>query len=142
MSETKQGRESDDSRLQDSNLISSAVIYPTSRSIKQHSLHGSAPSTPWSRGQAALQRLLHDNMATVVSIVSGSSISPCDPCRLGKLTRPHPAVVFDHNKTYALELVVIDLASQAQEPWRCIALPRHSRRVHSILLGVSSQSKI
>ena len=61
-------------------------------------------------GQAALHRLLHDNMATGIGQISGS-ISPCDPCRLGKLTRPHhPAVTFDHNTTYALELVVMDLA--------------------------------
>ena len=61
-------------------------------------------------GQAALHRLLQGNMATGIGQISGS-ISPCDPCMLGKLTRPpHPAVRFDHNTSYALELVVMDLA--------------------------------
>ena len=41
-------------------------------------------------GEATLHRLLHDNMATGLGQISGS-ICPCDPCRLGKLTRPtHP----------------------------------------------------
>ena len=58
-------------------------------------------------GQATMHRLLHDNMATGIGQIS-DSIDPCDPCRLGKLTRPpHPAVPFDHHTTYALELVVI-----------------------------------
>ena len=49
-------------------------------------------------------------MATGVGKIKGGA-SPCDPCKLGKLTRPpHPAVVFSHNTTYALELVVMDLA--------------------------------
>ena len=61
-------------------------------------------------GEAALHRLLHDNMATGIGQVFGT-VSPCDPCKLGKLTRPpHPAVAFNHNTTYALELVVMDLA--------------------------------
>ena len=38
-----------------------------------------------------------------------SSVSPCDPFRLGKLN-PHPVVPFDHHTMYALELVVMDLA--------------------------------
>ena len=62
------------------------------------------------RGQAALQRFLHNSMATCMDQISGTSISPCDPYHLGKLTRPHPAVAFNHNRTYALELVVMDLA--------------------------------
>ena len=37
-------------------------------------------------GQAALQRLLHDNMATSVSIILDTSVNPCDSCQLGKLT--------------------------------------------------------
>ena len=66
-------------------------------------------------GQATLQRVLHDNMATNVNIILGTSVSPCDSCLLGKLTRPsHPAVVFDHNTTYALELVVMDLTGPAK----------------------------
>ena len=65
-------------------------------------------------GQAALHRLLHDNMATGLGQITGS-VSPCDPCRLGKLTRPpHPAVPFDHHTTYALQLVVMDLAGPVQ----------------------------
>ena len=61
-------------------------------------------------GEVALHRLLHDNMATGIGQVVGTA-SPCDPCKLGKLTRPpHPAVAFSHNTTYALELVVMDLA--------------------------------
>ena len=36
---------------------------------------------------------------------------PCDPCKLGKLTRPpHPPVEFSHGTTYALLLVLMDLA--------------------------------
>ena len=61
-------------------------------------------------GEASLRRLLKEDMATGVSPVSGN-ISPCDPCRLGKITRPpHPAVDFSHGTTYALQLVVMDLA--------------------------------
>ena len=49
-------------------------------------------------------------MATGLGQVSGA-VSPCDSCQLGKLTRPpHPAVSFSHGTTYALELVVMDLA--------------------------------
>ena len=49
-------------------------------------------------------------MATGLGQVSGA-VNPCDPCQLGKLTRPpHPAVSFSHGTTYALELVVMDLA--------------------------------
>ena len=60
-------------------------------------------------GEAALSRLLKEDMATGVSLVFGN-ISPCDPCRLGKLTRPpHPAVAFSHGTTYALQLVIMDL---------------------------------
>ena len=62
-------------------------------------------------GQAALHRLLHENMATGVSVKSGSNIGTCDPCQLGNPTRPpHLAVAFDHGTTFALELVVMDLA--------------------------------
>ena len=61
-------------------------------------------------GEAALRRLLKENMATGISPVAGT-ISPCDPCRLGKLTRPpHPPVEFTHGTTYALQLVCMDLA--------------------------------
>ena len=61
-------------------------------------------------GEVALRRLLKEDMATGVSPISGT-ISPCDPCRLGKLTRPpHPAVDFSHGTTYVLQLVVMDLA--------------------------------
>ena len=49
-------------------------------------------------------------MATELGQVSGA-VGPPDPCQLGKLTRPpHPAVPFSHGTTYALELVVMDLA--------------------------------
>ena len=49
-------------------------------------------------------------MATGLGQVSGAVI-PCDSCQLGKLTRPpHPAVPFSHGTTYALGLVVMDLA--------------------------------
>ena len=61
-------------------------------------------------GEGALRRLLRMNMATGLGQVSGA-VSPCDSCQLGKLTRPpHPAVSFSHGTTYALELVVMDLA--------------------------------
>ena len=61
-------------------------------------------------GEAALRRLLKEDMATGISPVGGT-ISPCDPCRLGKLTRPpHPSVEFTHGTTYALQLVCMDLA--------------------------------
>ena len=113
MSETTQGR-----LTLDCKILSSSTRLPSSRHAKVLSntlsmdlLHRRLGHS----GQVALQRLLHDNMATGISVVSGSSISPCDPCQLGKLTRPpHPAVVFDHNTTYALELVVIDLAGPVQ----------------------------
>ena len=62
-------------------------------------------------GQAALHRLMHENMATGVNVKLGSNIGTCDPGQLGKLTRPpHLAVAFDHGTTFALELVVMDLA--------------------------------
>ena len=65
-------------------------------------------------GQAALHRLLHDNMAIGIGQIC-DNISPCDPCTLGKLIRPpHPAVPFDHNTTYVLELVVTDLAGRVK----------------------------
>ena len=49
-------------------------------------------------------------MATGLGQVSGA-VSSCDSCQLGKLTRPpHSAVSFSHGTTYALELVVMDLA--------------------------------
>ena len=61
-------------------------------------------------GEAALHRLLREDMATGLSTVKGK-ISPCDSCQLGKLTRPpHPAVRFDHRTTRPLQLVVMDLA--------------------------------
>ena len=61
-------------------------------------------------GQAALQRILRENMATGIGQVAGS-VSPCDSCQLGKLTRPpHPSVQFDHHTTRPLQLVVMDLA--------------------------------
>ena len=61
-------------------------------------------------GQAALRRLLKDDMATGVGQVVGA-VTPCDSCQLGKLTRPpHPAVAFDHATTRPLQLVVMDLA--------------------------------
>ena len=113
MSETKQGR-----LTLDFNILSPSPRLPSTRHAKMLSntlsmdlLHRRLGHS----GQAALQRLLHANMVTGISVVSGSIISPCDPCKLGKLTRPpHPAVVFDHNTTYALELVVIDLAGPVQ----------------------------
>ena len=69
-------------------------------------------------GEATLQRLLREDMADEVSNTSGS-VSPCDPWRLRKLTRPpHPAVEFTHGTTYALQLVVMDLAGPVQP--RCL----------------------
>ena len=61
-------------------------------------------------GEAALHRLLHDNMATGVGQIKGG-VSPFDPCKLGNLTWPPLlAVAFSYNTTYALELVAMDLA--------------------------------
>ena len=61
-------------------------------------------------GQAALRRILREDMATGVGQVVGE-VHPCDACQLGKLTRPsHPAVAFDHATTRPLQLVVMDLA--------------------------------
>ena len=61
-------------------------------------------------GQAALHRLLKDNMAKGLGQVSGA-VSSCDSRQLGKLTKPpHPVVKFDHNTTRPLQLVVMDLA--------------------------------
>ena len=61
-------------------------------------------------GEGALRRLLRGDMATGLGQIFGA-VSPCDACQLGKLTRlPHPAVPFSHGTTYALELVVMDLA--------------------------------
>ena len=78
-----------------------------SNSLSMHLLHRRLGHS----GQAALHRLLHENMATGVTVKPGSNIGTCDPCQLGKLTRPpHPAVVFYHGTTFALELVVMDLA--------------------------------
>ena len=60
--------------------------------------------------EVALQRLLKEDMATEISPIA-SNISPCDPCRLEKLTRPpHPPVEVTHGTTYALQLVWMDLA--------------------------------
>ena len=65
-------------------------------------------------GEAALHRLLREDMATGLSTVKGK-ISPCDSCQLGKLTRPpHPAVQFDHRTTRPLQLVVMDLAGRVK----------------------------
>ena len=61
-------------------------------------------------GEAALHRLLRENMSTGLGLVS-EKISSCDSCQLGKLTHPpHPAVQFDHRTTRPLQLVVMDLA--------------------------------
>lgn len=61
-------------------------------------------------GEAALRRLLREDMATGISKVQGK-ISPCDSCQLAKITRPpHPAVQFDHGTSHPLQLVVMDLA--------------------------------
>ena len=61
-------------------------------------------------GEAALRRLLKEDMAISASPVSGN-ISPCYPCRLGKLTLPSYTVLeFSHGTTYALHLVVMNLA--------------------------------
>ena len=78
-----------------------------SYSLSMHLLHQRLGHS----GQAPLHRLLHENMATGVSVNPGSNIGTCDPCELGKLIRPsHPADAFYHGKTFALELVVMDLA--------------------------------
>ena len=109
MSETKEGRLTLDCKILSSStqLPSTRLAEVLSNTLSMDLFH----RRPRHSGQAALQRLLHDNMATGIRVVFGSSISPCDPCKLGNLTRPpHPAVVFDHNTTYALKLVVIDLA--------------------------------
>lgn len=61
-------------------------------------------------GQAALKRILREEMATGVGQVVGA-VSPCDACQLGKLTRPpHPSVEFSHATTRPLQLAVMDLA--------------------------------
>lgn len=65
-------------------------------------------------GQAAIHRILREDMATGVGKVVGK-VSPCDACQLGKLTRPpHPAVEFSHGTTRPLQLVVVDLAGGVQ----------------------------
>ena len=61
--------------------------------------------------EVALRRLLHENMETGVSVKLGSNIGTCDPCQLGRLTRPpHPSFAFYHGTSFALEVVVMDLA--------------------------------
>ena len=63
--------------------------------------------------QAALRRFLKEDMATAISLVTGK-ISPCDPCRLEKLTRPpHPLVKLTRGTISALQLVWMDLAGPA-----------------------------
>ena len=62
-------------------------------------------------GQPAIQQLLNESLATGIKLIKGSSISPCDDCQMGKLTRPsHPSCPFQHNTTAPLQLVVMDLA--------------------------------
>ena len=108
LSESKQGR-----LTLDCKLISRTPTLPSVRQAE--ALVGSLSMDLLHRrlghsGEAALHRLLQNNMATGVGQVRGG-VSPCDPCKLGKLTRPpHPAVAFTHNTTHALELVVMDLA--------------------------------
>ena len=92
-------------------------------------------------GEAALRRLLKEDMATGVSPVSGN-INPCDPCRLGKLTRPpHPAVDFSHGTTYALQLVVMDLAGPVKQSRRGIILSGNHGCLHEALLGLHHQKE-
>ena len=71
-------------------------------------------------GQPAIQRLLNENMATRVKLISSSSsILPCDDCQLGKLTRPsHPSVPFRHNTIVPLQVVVMDLAGPIDKSQR------------------------
>ena len=65
-------------------------------------------------GEAALHRLLREDMSTGLSPVTGK-VSPCDSCQLEKLTLPpHPVVLFDHRTTRALQLVVMDLAGSVK----------------------------
>ena len=82
-----------------------------SNNLSMHLLHRRLGHS----GQAALHRLLHGNKATGVGVKSRSNIGNCDPCQLGKLTKsPHLAIAFDHSTTFALELVVMDLAGPAK----------------------------
>ena len=108
LSETVEGRLTLDSKMlcTHSPLPSIRHAEAFSNSLSMDLLHRRLGHS----GQAALHRLLHDDMATGLGQIIGS-VSPCDPCSLGKLTRPpHPAVPFDHHTMYALEPVVMDLA--------------------------------
>ena len=97
----------------DCKILSTATPLPSSRrveafsnSLSMYLLHRRLGHS----GAGALRRLLRGDMATRIGQVSGA-VSPCDTCQLGKLTQPpHPAVPFIHGTTYALELVVMDLA--------------------------------
>ena len=108
LSESKEGR-----LTLDCKILATTSTLPSSRhaeafngSLSMDLLHRRLGHS----GKSALHRLLQGNMATGIGQISGS-ISPCDPCMLGKLTRPpHPVVRFDQNTSYALELVVMDLA--------------------------------
>ena len=113
LSETKEGR-----LTLDCTILSTPPTLPSRRMVAEAFPNSLSMDLLHRRlghsGHAALRRLLHDNMATGVGQISGP-MSPCDPCQLGKLTRPpHPAVQFDHHTTYALELVVMDLAGPVQ----------------------------
>ena len=87
LSKSKAGRLTLDCRI-----LSSALSQPSTRqgeaflnTLSMDLLHRRLGHS----GEAALRRLLKENMATGISSVAGT-IRPCDPCKLGKLTRPPP----------------------------------------------------
>ena len=108
MTESENGRLTLDCKILSTTnpLPSSRRVEVFSNSLSMDLLHRRLGHS----GEGALRRLLRGDMATGLGEVSGA-VSPCDPCQVGKLTRPpHPAVSFSHGTTYALELVVMDLA--------------------------------
>ena len=101
LSETKQGRLTLDCK----------ILYTTSTMPSPHHAEafiGSLYMDPLLRrdghsGEAALHRLLQNDMATGIGQVF-ASVSPCDP------RPPHLAVTLTHDTTYDMELAVMDLA--------------------------------
>ena len=110
MSESSKGRLTLDCKIlstQLSAIPSLRMAEALSGSLSMNLLHRRLGHS----GEAALHRLLHNNMAIGVSVKPGSKVDFCDSCQLGKLTKPpHPAVAFDHGTSYPLQLVVVDLA--------------------------------
>ena len=112
MSESSKGRLTLDCKIMStplSPLPSLRLAEALSGSLSMNLLHRRLGHN----GEAALQRLLQENMAIGVSVKPVSKVDFCDSCQLGKLIRPpHLAVVFDHGTSNILHLVVGDLASR------------------------------